>query len=98
VTKEAGVGYKDSDEEVEDQGSSPSGNVVRAESEVGVLLVRLDGLGSQEKEDPDTANGISKGRGSETLSVLPCALDGGVGSEDEAFNQSITSSREKTEC
>ena len=98
MTKEAGVGYKDSDEEVEDQGSGPSGNVVRAESEVGVLLVRLDGLGSQEKEYPDTADGISEGRGSGIPSVLPCALDGGVGSEDEAFDQGVASSREKTEC
>jgi hypothetical protein len=78
VTKEAGVGYEDRDEEVENQGSGPSRNVVRTEGEVRVLLVRLDGLGSQEKEDPDTADGISEGRGSKTLSVLPCALNGSV--------------------
>lgn len=62
MTKEAGVGYEDGDEEVEDQGSGPGRDVVRAESKVRVLLIRLDGLGSQEKEDPDTADGVSKGR------------------------------------
>ena len=78
MTKEAGVGDQNSDEEVENQGSGPSGNVVRAESEIGVLLVRLDGLGSQEKEDPDTADEVSEGRGSGKLSILPCALDSSV--------------------
>jgi hypothetical protein len=98
VTEEAGVGNEDSDEEVEDQGSGPSGNVVRAESKVGVLLVRLDGLGSQEKEDPDAVDVISEGWGNKVLCVLPGALDSSVGSEDEALNQGVASTREKTEC
>jgi hypothetical protein len=78
VTKKAGVGDEDSDEEVEDQGSGPSGDVVGTQSEIGVLLVRLDGFGSQEKEDPDTRDRISTGRYSETLCVLPCALNSSV--------------------
>lgn len=78
MTKEAGVGDENSDKEVENQGGGPSGNVVGTESEVGVLLVRLDGLGSQEKEDPDTRDRISIGRGSETSCVLPCALNSSV--------------------
>lgn len=98
MTQEAGVGDENSDEQIENQGSGPSGNVVRAESKVGVLLVRLDGLGSQEEEDPDTADRVSEGRGGEALSGLPCALNSSVGSEDEAFNQCVTSSREQTEC
>lgn len=59
MAEEAGVGDKDGDEEVKDQGSGPSGNVVRTEGEVGVLFVRLDGFGSQEKEDPDAADHVS---------------------------------------
>jgi hypothetical protein len=59
VTKEACIGDENSDEEVEDQGSGPSGNVVGTESEVRVLLVRLDGFGSQEKEDPDARDRFS---------------------------------------
>ena len=78
MTKEAGVGDENSDEEVEDQGSGPGGNVVGTESEIRVLLVRLDGFGSQEKEDPDAADVISEGRGSEILYVLPGALNSSV--------------------
>ena len=98
MTKEAGVGDEDGNEEVEDQGSGPSGNVVRAESKVWVLLVRLDGLGGQEKEDPDTADKISGSQGSEIANVLPCALNSSIGSEDEALNQGVASSGEKTKC
>ena len=78
MTKEAGVGDENSDEEVEDQGSGPGGNVVGTESEIRVLLVRLDGFGSQEKEDPDTRDSVSIGRYSESPSVLPCALNSSV--------------------
>lgn len=98
MTKEAGVGYEDGDEEIENQGSGPSRDVVRAESKVRVLFICLDGLGSQEKEDPDTAEGISEGRGGGTWSVLPGALNGSVGPEDEALNQGVASTREETEC
>lgn len=98
MTKEAGVGDQDSDEEVEYQRRGPGGNVVGTEGEVWVLLVRLDGFGSQEEEYPDTADGVSEGQGGSLLNVLPCALHSSVGSEDEAFNQGVTSTREKTEC
>lgn len=56
VTEEAGVGNENGDEEIDDQGSGPSGNVVRTEGEVGVLFVRLDRFGSQEQEDPNAAD------------------------------------------
>lgn len=80
VSKEAGIGDQNGYKEVEDQGNGPGRDVVRTKSKVRVLLERLDGLGSQEKEDPDT-----------------CALDSGVGVEDELLNQGIASSRKKAE-
>lgn len=53
VSKEASIGDQNGYEEVEDQGNGPGRDVVRTKSKVRVLLERLDGLGSQEKEDPD---------------------------------------------
>ncbi|KAG9526727.1 hypothetical protein KCV07_g6, partial [Aureobasidium melanogenum] len=41
VAEEAGVGDENGDEEVDDQGSGPSGNVVRTEGKVGVLFTQM---------------------------------------------------------
>ena len=60
VSKEAGIGDQNGYEEVEDQGNGPGRDVVRTKSKVRVLLERLDGLGSQEKEDPDAVAVLEK--------------------------------------